>query len=96
VLNWQRPTTPVFIAQPQTQTNYVGDSVTFTAQAVGNPAASYQWQFSGTNISGATNASYTKTGLSIHLHRHRRQQLAAAILPSDLQTMNRNPNQERP
>ena len=64
VLNWQRPTIPVFIAQPQSQTKYVGDSVTFSAQAVGNPDASYEWRLAGTNISGATNASYTKTGLS--------------------------------
>jgi hypothetical protein len=64
VLNWQRPSTPVFIAQPQSQTKYAGDSVTFNAQAVGNPTATYQWRFTGTNISGATNSNYTKTGLS--------------------------------
>src|SRR5205823_579304 len=64
VLNYQRPTTPVFSTQPQSQTKYEGQSVTFTAQAVGNPAASYQWRFNNANISGATSTSYTKTGLT--------------------------------
>jgi sugar lactone lactonase YvrE len=33
--------------------------VTFTAAASGSPAPTYQWQFGGTTISGATSASYT-------------------------------------
>jgi len=31
---------------------------TFTASATGLPSPNYQWNFNGTNISGATNASY--------------------------------------
>jgi hypothetical protein len=64
VLNWQRPTIPVFVTQPQAQTKYVGDSVTFTSLAIGNPAASYQWQSNGVSISGATSANYTRSNLS--------------------------------
>ena len=63
VLNWQEPTTPVFVKQPQNQTKYEGETVTFTAQAVGNPSSSYQWQFNGGNISGATSSSYTITAI---------------------------------
>lgn len=64
VLNWKEPTTPVFIQQPQSQTKYQGDNVTFTAQAVGNPAASYQWRFNGSSVGGAIAASYTITSLA--------------------------------
>jgi Immunoglobulin domain len=63
VLNWLQPSAPVFTTQPQSQTKYVADSVTFTAQAVGNPAPGYQWRFNGSGIAGATNTSYTITGL---------------------------------
>lgn len=63
LLQWQRPTTPVFVTEPTNQTKYVETSVTFTAQAVGNPGVSYQWRFEGANISGATNASYTRSNL---------------------------------
>ncbi len=63
VLNYNRPTTPIFVTEPQAQTKYVGDSVTFTSLAIGNPAASYQWRLNGTNINAATSASYTKTSV---------------------------------
>ena len=63
VLNWQQPTTPIFVTQPQDQMLYAGTSAAFTSLAIGNPAATYQWRFAGTNISGATNASYTKTNV---------------------------------
>jgi hypothetical protein len=63
VLNWQRPTTPIFTLQPESQTKYQGDSVTFTSNAIGNPAASYQWRFNGNNISGATSSGYTKSNI---------------------------------
>ena len=50
---------PTITAQPQSQTVYAGASATFTVVATGSPAPAYQWLFNGTNISGATNASYT-------------------------------------
>ncbi len=64
VLNYNQPTTPVFVTNPQSQTKYEGENVTFTSQAVGNPAASYQWRFNAANISGATSSSYTITGIT--------------------------------
>jgi uncharacterized protein len=47
-------TAPLFTIQPSSQTATVGDSVTFTAAASGNPAPTLQWQKDGTDISGAT------------------------------------------
>lgn len=64
VLNFKQPTTPVFVTDPQSQTKYQGDTVTFTSQAVGNPNPAYQWRFNSANISGATSSSYTKSNLS--------------------------------
>ena len=46
---------PLITTQPQSQTVNVGANVTLSAAAVG--ATSYQWQFAGTNIAGATNSS---------------------------------------
>ncbi|HEY8961099.1 MAG TPA: immunoglobulin domain-containing protein, partial [Luteolibacter sp.] len=56
------PAQPAFVQQPSSQTAHVGESITFTAEAIGNPAPSYQWQFSAnggtwSSISGATQAT---------------------------------------
>ena len=51
------PTAPSITTQPQSQTVTQGDNVTFTAYATGNPAPSYQWQFNGSNLAGATDAA---------------------------------------
>ncbi len=51
-------TAPVFTLQPVAQTVKLGTNVTFTAGASGLPAPNFQWQFNGTNILGATNATY--------------------------------------
>ncbi len=52
---------PVIITPPEDQTNIVGDTVTFTVTALGQPPLHYQWQLNGTNlvnhtghVSGAT------------------------------------------
>lgn len=50
---------PAFTTQPASQTVTAGGSVTFTAAASGNPSPTYQWKKGGSNISGATSASYT-------------------------------------
>ncbi|PKP20129.1 MAG: hypothetical protein CVU05_09800, partial [Bacteroidetes bacterium HGW-Bacteroidetes-21] len=49
--------------QPLTQTVCAGTNVTFTVAATGT-SLTYQWRKGGTNITGATSASYTITGVS--------------------------------
>src|SRR5208283_2717902 len=50
---------PVITTQPVSQMVGAGSSVTFTVVAGGTPAPTYQWQFNGAAISGATSTSYT-------------------------------------
>ncbi len=57
------PAAPVFTTQPQSQTVYQGQNVTFAASAIGTPTPTYQWEFNAANISGATSSSYTITGV---------------------------------
>jgi hypothetical protein len=45
--------------QPGDQTVYEGQSATFTATVQGDPAPTYQWNFNGTDIPGATDSSFT-------------------------------------
>lgn len=58
---------PSVTTHPATQTKCAGTSVTFTSAASGTPTPTVQWQLSTnsgstwSNISGATNASYTFT-----------------------------------
>ena len=49
---------PGISAQPQPQTGCVGSPVNFSVTANGSTPLGYQWQFNGTNISGATNTTY--------------------------------------
>ncbi len=62
-LNWIQPNAPVFTTQPASQVVYQGNNATFTAVALGTPTPTYQWQFNGGNISGATSTSYTISGV---------------------------------
>jgi alpha-tubulin suppressor-like RCC1 family protein len=48
--------------QPTNQTLYYGDALSVSVQ--GSGPVSYQWQFEGVNISGATNATLVLSGLA--------------------------------
>ena len=52
-------TLPSFSIQPLSQTVSAGGAATFSASASGSPAPTYQWQFNGSNISGATGPALT-------------------------------------
>ena len=60
---------PVIVTQPQSQTNAVGATITFSVGAGGSGTLACQWLFNGTNIAGATanpfvlaNAQLTNNG----------------------------------
>src|SRR5205807_10442014 len=52
-------TAPSITTQPANQTVTVGQTATFTVVATGTAPLSYQWQKSGTAITGAISATYT-------------------------------------
>jgi hypothetical protein len=52
-------TAPMISVQPVSQTVLTGGSATFTVTAAGTPAPTYQWNFNGTAIAGATGSSYS-------------------------------------
>lgn len=56
-------TAPVITSQPAAQSQVPGLDATFTVAAGGTPPLYYQWQFGGTNISGATDSAYTVTNV---------------------------------
>jgi len=49
---------PALLTQPRSQTVRTGAVATLNALAVGDPPLAYCWRFNGTNIAGATNASF--------------------------------------
>lgn len=57
------PSPPSISANPQSQTVAVGASVTLSVSASGVGTLSYQWRKNAVNISGATSAAYTLTGV---------------------------------
>jgi hypothetical protein len=54
---------PIITTQPDNQTAVAGGEATFSVSAGGALPLNYQWICDGTNISGATNASLTLTGV---------------------------------
>ena len=53
------PAPPVITTQPESQTVVPGATVAFSVTATGYPPPTYQWQFQGTNLAEATNATLT-------------------------------------
>jgi len=52
---------PSISSQPVAQTVVAGSTAIFAVTATGTPVPTYQWQFGGINLTGATNASLTLT-----------------------------------
>ncbi len=50
---------PIILAQPVSQTNTAGDTVTFSVRVGGPTPYGYQWRLNATNLPGATNSSLT-------------------------------------
>ena len=63
-LTWTLPGAPIFTVQPEGRNVFMGSNVTFAAVAIGAPDPAYQWRFNGTNVSGATAASFTTNNVS--------------------------------
>jgi len=55
--------TPVILAEPGDQYAPAGGTVTFYSEGAGLYGVTYQWQFDGVNIAGATGASLTLTNV---------------------------------
>jgi hypothetical protein len=56
-------TPPMIVIQPISQAVLLGCEATFRVSAWGTKLLSYQWEFSGTNLVGATNTSLTLTNV---------------------------------
>lgn len=54
---------PTITVQPQSRTNVAGTPATFSVSASGSGLLSYQWQFNGGNIPGATDINLTLTAV---------------------------------
>ncbi|MCC5843939.1 MAG: immunoglobulin domain-containing protein [Verrucomicrobia bacterium] len=50
---------PSIVADPQSQSIVLGQSVTFEVEVDGDEPLSYRWRRNGSNISGATSSTYT-------------------------------------
>lgn len=58
---------PAFDVEPQSVSNAIGSTVSFSAHAVGNLPLAYQWYFASGPLSGATNTALTLTNVSAGL-----------------------------
>ena len=59
------PAALVITMQPQSQTNIVGGTATFSVAASGTGPLGYQWSFNTTNIVGATNRTLTMNNVQL-------------------------------
>jgi predicted outer membrane repeat protein len=62
VLNQTATNAPTFALQPVGEITNIGTTVQFQAVATGFPAPSYQWQFNGAYLAGATTSELTLIG----------------------------------
>jgi hypothetical protein len=58
-------TAPFIVLQPQDQSTPSGGTVAFTVFPAGTAPLTYQWQFNGTNLAGATAASLSLTNVQV-------------------------------
>jgi hypothetical protein len=58
-------TPPVFTLVPTNQTIFSGSNAVFVATATNDSTLTYQWQFKGTNIAGATTTVLTVTNVQV-------------------------------
>lgn len=56
---------PSIVTQPSAQTALVGQTATYSVSVTGTAPLSYQWRKNGSNITGATGASYTTPTLTL-------------------------------
>jgi hypothetical protein len=56
--------TPYITNQPLNQVVTQGSTVSFSVGVTSQTSLSYQWQFNGTNITGATTSSFTKSAVT--------------------------------
>jgi hypothetical protein len=61
------PVPPSITTQPISRSVVEGNSASFTVSVAGTAPFSYQWKFEGVNISGATNANFTR-GSAVKSH----------------------------
>lgn len=54
---------PVISTHPQSRTNLVGTSATFSVVATGTPAPAYQWRYYGAPIAGAATSALTLSNI---------------------------------
>ncbi len=55
---------PVILAQPQNVVAALGDTVSFSVTAIGEPPLTYQWSHNGEVIAGAETATLTVSGIT--------------------------------
>jgi Immunoglobulin domain len=56
---------PVITLQPASRANSLGTDASFSVRAVGSAPLDYQWQFKGSDISGATSNNYTRSQIQV-------------------------------